>query len=33
MGNDLITKSKHFPGLKEGDNWCLCAKRWMQVYN
>jgi uncharacterized protein (DUF2237 family) len=29
MGNDLITKSNYFPGLKEGDNWCLCALRWM----
>ncbi|KAL7523102.1 hypothetical protein ACHAWF_000371 [Thalassiosira exigua] len=23
----------HFPGLKEGDIWCLCAPRWAQAYN
>mmetsp|Transcript_8860 Transcript_8860/g.17632 ORF Transcript_8860/g.17632 Transcript_8860/m.17632 type:complete len:93 (-) Transcript_8860:27-305(-) len=22
-----------FPGLKEGDRWCLCAQRWAQAYN
>jgi uncharacterized protein (DUF2237 family) len=22
-----------FPGLKEGDIWCLCAQRWAQAYN
>ena len=27
-GNDLITPSSSFPGLKEGDKWCLCALRW-----
>lgn len=27
-GNDLITPSASFPGLKEGDKWCLCALRW-----
>jgi len=27
-GNDLITPSSNFPGLKEGDKWCLCALRW-----
>lgn len=27
-GNDLITPSSTFPGLKEGDKWCLCALRW-----
>jgi len=21
-----------FPGLKEGDLWCLCAQRWAQAY-
>ena len=21
-----------FPGLKEGDHWCLCASRWRQAY-
>ena len=27
MGNDLITPIPYyqFPGLKEGDNWCVCA--------
>jgi len=29
-GNDLSTPAPHFafPGLKEGDAWCLCASRW-----
>ncbi|MEM0912012.1 MAG: DUF2237 domain-containing protein [Pseudomonadota bacterium] len=33
-GNDLITPipQQQFPGLKAGDKWCLCAKRWMQGY-
>lgn len=30
LGNDLITPSYSFPGLKEGDRWCLCATRWKQ---
>lgn len=21
----------HFPGLKAGDRWCLCAERWVQA--
>ena len=21
-----------FPGLKPGDQWCLCANRWQQAY-
>ena len=21
----------NFPGLKDGDNWCLCALRWKQA--
>lgn len=21
-----------FPGLKDGDIWCLCAQRWVQAY-
>ena len=21
-----------FPGLKEGDRWCLCAGRWKEAY-
>jgi hypothetical protein len=27
-GNNLITSSSTFPGLKEGDKWCVCAHRW-----
>ena len=32
-GNDLITPSpsNNFPGLKEGDHWCLCALRYKQA--
>ena len=33
MGNDLSTPTSYFPGLKEGDNWCLCALRWKQAYD
>ena len=32
MGNDLIQPTATFPGLKPGDNWCLCALRWMQAF-
>ena len=34
QGNDLITPSSEsgFPGLKEGDKWCLCAYRWLEAY-
>ena len=30
MGNDLSTPRPefNFPGLKEGDSWCVCALRW-----
>jgi uncharacterized protein len=33
-GNDLITPNPFFsfPGLKEGDKWCLCATRWKEAY-
>lgn len=33
-GNDLITPRPEFdfPGLKEGDRWCLCALRWMEAH-
>ena len=33
-GNDLSTPMLHFgfPGLKPGDQWCLCALRWLQAY-
>jgi uncharacterized protein (DUF2237 family) len=30
-GNDLSTPTKYFDGLKDGDNWCLCALRWKQA--
>ena len=34
MGNDLSTPRQefNFPGLKEGDSWCLCALRWQEAY-
>lgn len=33
-GNDLSTPHPEleFPGLKEGDRWCLCAGRWLEAY-
>lgn len=33
MGNDLSTPQPayHFPGLKPGDRWCLCAPRWKEA--
>ena len=33
-GNDLIAPKPefNFPGLKEGDHWCLCAGRWLEAY-
>ena len=32
-GNDLITaRGQGFPGLKQGDKWCLCAMRWKEAY-
>jgi uncharacterized protein (DUF2237 family) len=30
-GNDLITPNNRFPGLKSGDKWCLCARRWEEA--
>lgn len=32
-GNDLSTPMPmyQFPGLKEGDRWCLCALRWKEA--
>ena len=32
-GNDLITPRPEyqFPGLKAGDQWCLCASRWEEA--
>ena len=34
-GNDLITPRPEldFPGLKEGDKWCVCAMRWLEALN
>ena len=34
VGNDLSTPmpAYGFPGLKEGDRWCLCASRWLQAH-
>lgn len=32
-GNDLSSPLPEygFPGLKEGDRWCLCAARWLEA--
>jgi uncharacterized protein len=32
QGNDLITPFGSFPGLKDGDRWCLCILRWLEAY-
>ncbi len=34
MGNDLSTPRPEFqfPGLEDGDLWCLCVRRWMEAY-
>jgi uncharacterized protein (DUF2237 family) len=33
-GNDLSTPRPEFmfPGVKPGDQWCLCALRWKEAY-
>ena len=33
-GNDLSTPRPefNFPGLAEGDSWCVCAERWKEAY-
>ena len=33
VGNDLSTPmpAYGFPGLKEGDKWCLCMERWKEA--
>ena len=33
-GNDLITPARQhgFPGLKDGDQWCVCAASWRQAF-
>jgi uncharacterized protein (DUF2237 family) len=32
-GNDLMTPNPamQFPGLKDGDRWCLCVERWKEA--
>ena len=33
-GNDLTTPLQpHFPGLKPGDKWCICAARYSEAAN
>lgn len=34
QGNDLSTPmpAYDFPGLKNGDRWCLCAMRWLEAH-
>jgi uncharacterized protein (DUF2237 family) len=34
-GNDLLTPAPEFgfPGLKPGDQWCLCAMRWKEAFD
>ncbi len=34
-GNDLSTPRPeyNFPGLKDGDQWCLCALRWKEAFS
>lgn len=34
-GNDLKTPMPafNFPGLNEGDSWCLCASRWLEAHD
>ena len=33
-GNDLTTPRPEFefPGLRAGDQWCLCASRWLEAH-
>lgn len=33
-GNDLSTPHPEFgfPGLRDGDQWCLCAPRWQEAF-
>ena len=30
-GNDLVTPQPGFPGLQEGDRWCLSVTRWHEA--
>ena len=34
FGNDLSSPRPefNFPGLKEGDSWCLCASRFLEAH-
>lgn len=34
-GNDLSTPNPmyDFPGLSDGDHWCLCLPRWIEAYH
>lgn len=34
VGNDLSTPMPQyaFPGVKGGDQWCLCVTRWQQAF-
>ena len=34
QGNDLITPRREydFPGLTEGDRWCVCVRSWAQAF-
>ncbi len=34
QGNDLSTPRPEydFPGLVEGDRWCLCVQRWSEAF-
>jgi uncharacterized protein (DUF2237 family) len=35
QGNDLVTPrpQARFPGLRPGDRWCLCARRWKEAFD
>lgn len=34
VGNDLSTPipEYQFPGIRPGDQWCLCAARWQEAF-
>jgi uncharacterized protein (DUF2237 family) len=34
VGNDLSTPRPEFgfPGVKDGDKWCLCVTRWQEAF-
>jgi len=34
QGNDLMTPAPQmgFPGLRPGDQWCVCAARWQEAF-